>query len=242
MPVYALGRSLAFPPPDQAEEGLIAVGGDLSPARLLLAYRSGIFPWYGDDLPILWHSPDPRCVLVVERLHVGRSLRRALAKAIYELKFDSAFERVIRACKVTARPGQDGTWITDEMERAYVDLHRMGYAHSVEAWQGQELVGGLYGVSLGRIFFGESMFAWKENASKVALVRLAERVARWNFTLIDAQVATPHTLAMGAEEWPRATFLEALREAIAHPTRKGSWANEEPELEPPLDPVIPSPG
>jgi leucyl/phenylalanyl-tRNA--protein transferase len=241
MPVYALGRSLAFPSPDEAEDGLVAVGGDLSAARLLLAYRSGIFPWYGDDLPILWHSPDPRCVLVVDRMHVGRTMRRVLAKGTYEVRFDCAFERVIRACKVTPRPGQDGTWITDEMERAYVNLHRVGYAHSVETWHEGDLVGGLYGVSLGRIFFGESMFARMENASKVALVRLAERVAGWGFQLIDAQVATPHTVAMGAEEWPRARFLEALREALAHPTRKGSWASAEPELEQPSPPVTPSP-
>jgi leucyl/phenylalanyl-tRNA---protein transferase len=144
VPVYALGRALAFPPPDDAEDGLVAVGGDLSPERLLLAYRSGIVPWYDDSLPILWHSPDPRCVFPVEGLHVGRSLRRVLAKATYEVRLDGAFERVIRACKTIPRADQDGTWITEEMERAYVDLHRLGYAHSVEAWQDGELAGGLY--------------------------------------------------------------------------------------------------
>jgi leucyl/phenylalanyl-tRNA---protein transferase len=242
VPVYSIGRALAFPPPDQAEDGLLAVGGDLSPARLLLAYRSGIFPWYSDDLPILWHSPDPRCVLALERLHVGRTLRRAIAQRTYDIRFDTAFERVIRACKATPRPDQDGTWITDEMERAYLRLHRLGYAHSVEAWRGQELVGGLYGVSLGRIFFGESMFTWQPNASKVALVALADKLAPWHFRLIDAQVATPHTLTMGAEEWPRARFLQVLREELDHPTRRGSWAIANPELEPPMPAVIPSPG
>lgn len=242
VPVYSIGRALAFPPPDHAEDGLLAVGGDLSPARLLLAYRSGIFPWYADDLPILWHSPDPRCVLVIERLHVGRTLRRSLARRTYEIRFDSAFEQVIGACKATPRAGQDGTWITDDMERAYVRLHRLGYAHSVEAWQGQELAGGLYGVSVGRIFFGESMFSWQPNASKVALVGLAERIKAWGFRLIDAQVATPNTLALGAEEWPRARFLGELEEALRHPTRRGSWADGEPGLEPPMPAVSRSPG
>jgi leucyl/phenylalanyl-tRNA--protein transferase len=231
VPVYALSRALAFPPPEKAVDGLLAVGGDLSPERLLLAYRSGIFPWYGDDLPILWHSPDPRCVLRVDRLHVGRTLRRTLGRGTYVVRFDTAFGRVIRACQKTPRPGQDGTWITPDMEKAYLELHDMGYAHSVEAWESGELAGGLYGVALGRMFFGESMFAWRPDASKVALVALAERIAAWGFRVIDAQVPTPHTLSMGAEEWPRSKFLEVLREEVAYPTRKGSWGGE-PELEP----------
>ncbi len=226
MPVHALGRALSFPPVDDAEDGLLAVGGDLSPERLLLAYRSGIFPWYDERLPILWHSPDPRCVLPVDRLHVGRSLRRTLAKGTYEVRFDGAFERVIRSCQRAPRAGQNGTWITEEMARAYVVLHELGYAHSVEAWSSGELCGGLYGVSLGRMFFGESMFSRQPDASKVTLVKLAERLQRWGFPLIDAQVATPHTLAMGAEEWPRARFIELLRCELEHPTRRGSWASE----------------
>ena len=232
MPVRPLGRALVFPPLEQAEDGLLAVGGDLSPERLLVAYRSGIFPWYDESLPILWHSPDPRCVLPVDRLHVGRSLRRVVTRGTYDIRYDTAFERVIRACQKTPRPGQDGTWITEEMVRAYVVLHRMGYAHSIEAWLEGELAGGLYGISLGRVFFGESMFAWKPNASKVALVRLAERVARWGFPIIDAQVPTPHTVAMGAEQWPRGTFIAVLRRELRHPTRRGCWAVEEPPLEP----------
>jgi leucyl/phenylalanyl-tRNA--protein transferase len=223
VPVYALGRALAFPPVEKAVDGLLAVGGDLSPERLLLAYSSGIFPWYDERLPILWHSPDPRCVIAVDRLHVGRSLRRVIAKQTYDVRFDTAFERVIEACKETARPGQDGTWITEEMQDAYVELHHQGYAHSVESWQGGELAGGLYGVSLGRVFFGESMFAWRADASKVALVALAETIRRWGFPIIDAQVPTPHTLAMGAEEWPRAKFMDVLRVELAHETRRGSW-------------------
>lgn len=232
VPVYALSRALVFPPPEHAVDGLVAVGGDFSPERLLLAYASGIFPWYDEGLPILWHSPDPRCVLPVDKLHVGRSLRRVIAKGELEVRFDGAFEQVIRACKETPRAGQDGTWITDEMEDAYCRLHEMGYAHSVETWSDGQLAGGLYGVSLGHVFFGESMFSWQPNASKVALVRLAERVGRWGFQLIDAQVPTPNTLAMGAEEWPRARFLDVLRSELAHPTRRGSWAHPEPSLNP----------
>jgi leucyl/phenylalanyl-tRNA--protein transferase len=232
VPVYALTPSLIFPSPEKAVAGLLAIGGDLSPERLLLAYRSGIFPWYDEGLPILWHSPDPRCVLRVDGLHVGRSLRRTIKKGTYEVRYDSDFVQVIRACKDTPRAGQDGTWITEEMEAAYVRLHQMGYAHSVEAWHGGTLAGGLYGVSVGRMFFGESMFAHAPDASKVALVALAERVARWGFPIIDAQVATPHTLAMGAEEWPRPRFLEVLGEALEHPTRRGTWAVPEPPQEP----------
>ena len=157
-----------------------------------------------------------------------------MAKGTYDIRFDSSFEKVVRACKTVPRQGQDGTWITDEMERAYVRLYRMGYAHSVEAWHGSELVGGLYGVSLGRMFYGESMFAREPNASKVALIALAEKVAVWGFRIIDAQVATPQTLAMGAEEWPRSRFLEVMHEELGYPTRKGSWANADPELEPPI--------
>jgi leucyl/phenylalanyl-tRNA--protein transferase len=227
-----LSRAIVFPPPERANEhGLLAVGGDLSPERLLLAYRSGIFPWYDEGLPILWHSPDPRCVLLAGELHVGRTLRRVVRQGEYEVRYDSAFERVVRACAKTPRPGQDGTWITSDMVDAYVRMHELGYAHSVESWQEGELAGGLYGVSLGSMFCGESMFTWKPNASKVALVTLAARVAAWGFRVIDAQVPTPHTMALGAHLWPRSKYLVALREALEHPTRRGSWANEEPELE-----------
>src|SRR5262249_51149162 len=148
--------SLAFPPPDHAEDGLLAVGGDLSPERLLLAYRMGIFPWYEEGFPILWHSPDPRCVLVADRVHVGRSLKKVLKRGGFTVTFDRAFREIIAECKSAYRPGQHGTWITDDMENAYVKLHELGYAHSVEVNVGGEIVGGLYGVSLGRVFFGES--------------------------------------------------------------------------------------
>jgi leucyl/phenylalanyl-tRNA---protein transferase len=231
VPVYALRRALVFPSPSEAVDGLLAVGGDLSTDRLLLAYRMGIFPWYGEGMPILWHSPDPRCVIAVDRVHVGRTLRRTLAKQTYEVRFDTAFEQVIAACQGMPRAGQDGTWITTEMVAAYVELYRQGYAHSVEVWHEGELAGGLYGVSLGRLFFGESMFALQPNASKVALVSLAARIARWGFRIIDSQVATPQTLALGAEEWPRERFLEVLAADVAFPTRRGSWAEPEPPLE-----------
>jgi leucyl/phenylalanyl-tRNA--protein transferase len=231
VPIAVLGRRLVFPPPEASEDGLLALGGDLSSERLLLAYRSGIFPWYAEGLPILWHCPDPRCVLPVDRLHVGRTLRRTVAKRLYHVSFDRAFDGVITACKLTPRRGQDGTWITDEMADAYRELHRLGYAHSVEAWQGGELVGGLYGVSLGTMFFGESMFSWRPSASKVALVQLATRLAEWGFRLIDAQVANDNTLSMGAEQWPREQFLRALREALMHPTRRGSWDEGELKVE-----------
>ena len=223
MPIRVLGRALAFPPPEDAEDGLLAVGGDLSTERLLLAYGSGIFPWYGAGQPVLWHSPDPRCVIPTGSVHVGRSLRRVVAKGGYEIRFDTAFARVIAACKSTPRPGQDGTWITGDMERAYVRLFDEGYGHSIETWQDGDLVGGLYGVSLGRVFFGESMFSWKPNASKVALVHLAETLARWGFPIIDAQVPTPNTVALGAQEWPRERFLRVLAGELRYPTRRGRW-------------------
>jgi leucyl/phenylalanyl-tRNA--protein transferase len=223
VPIRVLGRALAFPPPEDAEDGLLAVGGDLSTERLVLAYSSGIFPWYGAGQPILWHSPDPRCVIPTDRVHVGRSLRRVIAKGDLVIRFDTAFAPVIAACKSTPRPGQDGTWITGDMERAYVRLFEEGYAHSIETWLGDDLVGGLYGVSLGRVFFGESMFSWQPNASKVALVKLAETLHDWGFPIIDAQVPTPTTLALGAEEWPRERFLHLLREELRFPTRRGRW-------------------
>ena len=224
MPVYALSRELVFPPPEDAEDGLLAVGGDLSPERLLLAYESGIFPWYEDGLPILWHSPDPRCVMPLDRVHVGRTLRKVMKRGTYAVSFDTRFRDVIGACKETHRPGQRGTWITGEMQDAYVRLHELGYAHSVEACEGDALVGGLYGVSIGRMFFGESMFSKSPDASKVALVALADKLRAWGFRFIDAQIMTPHTEALGAEEWSRKKFLRALAKEIkAAPTRLGKW-------------------
>jgi leucyl/phenylalanyl-tRNA--protein transferase len=223
-PVYRLGPALAFPDPEESEpDGLLAVGGDLCAQRLLLAYSLGIFPWYGEGLPILWHSPDPRMVLRLDTLHVSRSLRKLLRRGLYEVRLDTAFERVIGRCADAPRRDQDGTWITSDMQRAYGELHRLGYAHSAEAWCEGELVGGIYGVSLGNAFFGESMFAARANASKVALVALAEQLRAWGFEWIDCQVHTPHLERLGAELWPRTRFLAALREALEHPPRVGRW-------------------
>ncbi|MEI7892999.1 MAG: leucyl/phenylalanyl-tRNA--protein transferase [Myxococcales bacterium] len=223
MPVYLLSPALVFPDPEEAEDGLIAVGADLSMERLLLAYRSGIFPWYEEGLPIMWHSPDPRCVLLADAIHVGRSLRKVLRRGYFSVRYDTAFEKIIDACKGTSRSGQRGTWITEEMRAAYVSLHELGFAHSVEVYVGDNLVGGLYGVSLGHMFFGESMFSWVSDASKVALVGLAERLRGWGHNFIDAQVATDHTLGLGAEEWPRTRYLEVLSQNVDKPTQRGSW-------------------
>ena len=225
LPLFLLDDRLVFPDPELAREGLLAVGGDLRPERLLLGYRMGIFPWYHDGLPILWHSPDPRCVIPTDKVHVSRSLARVLRHAEYDVRYDTAFAKVIRACKDAPRSGQDGTWITDEMEDAYLKLHELGLAHSVESHFEGRLMGGLYGVSLGRMFFGESMFSLRSNASKVALVTLAQRLLAEGSRFIDAQVANPTTLSLGAEEWPRRLYLERLAEELtAAPTRRGSWS------------------
>jgi len=223
VPVFRLTRRLEFPPPQLAEDGLLAVGGDLRPDRLILAYSNGIFPWYEEGQPILWHSPDPRMVLRVPALRVPRSVAKVRRKGLYHITLDTAFEEVIRGCATAPRAGQRGTWITPEMESAYGELHRRGLAHSVEAWSGDALVGGLYGVSLGAVFFGESMFTRAPDASKVAFVTLVDALALWGITLVDCQVYTDHLARFGAEEWARSRYLAALREALGHPTRRGRW-------------------
>jgi leucyl/phenylalanyl-tRNA--protein transferase len=187
----------------------------------------GIFPWFSEGMPILWHSPDPRLVLTPDTLHVSRSLRKALRKKPYEIRLDTAFADVIDACARTPRPGQNGTWITADMREAYVELHRRGFAHSAEAWQGPRLVGGLYGVSLGGVFYGESMFADASDASKIAFVTLVRQLAAWGIELIDCQVHTEHLASLGAEEWTRSRFLKALERAMRLPTRKGRWRLDE---------------
>lgn len=224
MPVFALTDELIFPSPEYAEDdGLLAVGGDLRPERLILAYSNGIFPWYNEGLPILWHSPDPRMVLVPDALRVSRSLRQRIKKEPFVLTMDQAFGEVIEACAEIPRPGQDGTWITDEMFNAYIHLFELGLAHSVEAWQDDTLVGGLYGVSIGGVFFGESMFARASDASKVAFVKLIRQLDAWGIHLIDCQVYTDHLARFGAELWPRPRFLQALSTALMQPTRQGRW-------------------
>ena len=224
MPVFRLDENLVFPDPNLAENGLLAVGGDLRPDRLLLAYASGIFPWYDETQPILWHSPDPRMVLEARKLHVPASLKKAIRREPYRLTLDTAFDDVIAACAAARRPDEEGTWITPEMIAAYRKLHLAGYAHSAEAWKGRALAGGLYGVSLGGVFFGESMFTRFPDASKIAFVELVGQLARWGITLIDSQVHTEHLERFGAEEWTRKRYLAALRRALEKPTRKGRWS------------------
>jgi leucyl/phenylalanyl-tRNA--protein transferase len=224
MPVYQLPPEIAFPDPTHAEpDGLLAVGGDLSPERVLAAYASGIFPWPHEGWPLLWFSPDPRMVLFPDELKVSRSLRQTLRRARYDVRFDSAFARVIKECGRVPRPGQDGTWITSGMSRAYTRLHEAGFAHSVEAWHEGRLVGGLYGISLGGAFFGESMFALEPDASKVAFVTLVEQLKGWDFDFVDAQVHTQHLERFGARQIPRDEYLQRLSEALKKPTRRGGW-------------------
>ncbi len=224
MPIYRLPDEHVFPHPSLAEpDGLLAIGGDLHPHRLMLGYASAIFPWYSERQPILWFSPDPRFVLYPERLRVARSLRKRVKQGRYEITMDTAFAEVIRRCKVTRRPRQRGTWITRDMEAAYIALHQQGFAHSVEAWQDGVLVGGLYGVSLGTLFSGESMFAREPDASKVAFVWLVRQLARWGFELIDCQVHTDHLERFGAEHIPRARYLEGLRRMKVQRPRAAPW-------------------
>jgi len=225
MALYRLPREPVFPSPGDAEpDGLLAVGGDLSPERLVAAYAAGIFPWYGDDQPILWWSPDPRLVLRPDWLHLSRSLQRTLRRGTYQVRADTAFAEVIARCAASPRNGQRGTWIVPDMVEAYVRLHALGLAHSFEAWEEGRLVGGLYGVSLGAAFFGESMFAERPDASKVAFARSVEWLAAQGIDLVDCQVRTEHLARFGAREIPRAAFLADLAAALARPTRRGAWS------------------
>ncbi len=224
MPIFRLVDEPIFPPPDYADpSGLLAVGGDLSSERLLEAYRLGIFPWYSDDQPILWWSPDPRFVLQLQDFHISRSLRKTLRQGVFKVTIDRAFDEVIAACAAVPRVGQNGTWITAEMQEAYSKLHGLGYAHSVETWFDGKLSGGIYGVSLGKAFFGESMFHRKTNASKVALAALVEKLKSWSFQFLDAQMTTEHMISLGAREVSRRIFLKQLHLALEHPTRRGKW-------------------
>jgi leucyl/phenylalanyl-tRNA---protein transferase len=226
MPIFRLTEQLRFPPPEYADpDGLLAVGGDLSPERLLLAYSMGIFPWYGEETPILWWSPHPRLVLFPDELKVSRSLQRVIRKGVFQVTMDSGFPDVIAECARVRLKNREGTWIVPEMSAAYCRLHALGYAHSVETWQQGELVGGLYGVALGRVFYGESMFTKRSDASKVALVHLVHRLRSWNFEMIDCQMTTPHLLSLGAREVPRAEYLRRLAAAVKAPHQAGSWAH-----------------
>jgi leucyl/phenylalanyl-tRNA---protein transferase len=224
MPVYRLSQRLVFPDPALAGPGdLVAIGGDLSPERLLLAYASGIFPWPHDGYPLLWFSPDPRMVLPVPDLHVARRLARTLRQGRFTVRLDTACPSVIAACAGVPRAHEEGTWITPAMREAYTRLHAMGFVHSAEAWRDGHLVGGVYGVCLGGVFVGESMFRHVDDASKVALVTLVRQLERWGIGLLDAQLPAPHLAALGARPWPRERYLAALAAALRQETRRGRW-------------------
>ncbi|MBK8253169.1 MAG: leucyl/phenylalanyl-tRNA--protein transferase [Polyangiaceae bacterium] len=224
MKIPRLGNHLSFPPANQASpEGIVAYGGDFRVERLLLAYQSGIFPWPHKGLPLLWFSPNPRFVLLPSCAHVPKSLAKRMKKSPYEIRCDTAFSEVIAACGEVPRPGQDGTWVVPELVRGYEELHAAGFAHSIEAWRNNELVGGLYGVSLGAVFFGESMFAKAPDASKIAFATLLGNLAEWGFGMVDCQVYTDHLDRFGAEEWPRNLFLDALEVCLQVQTRRGKW-------------------
>jgi len=220
----------AFPPVDRAlrePDGLLAAGGDLSPPRLLAAYRRGIFPWYSRGQPILWWCPDPRAILIPGRLKVSRSLAKSIRNHGFVTRLDTAFREVIRACGSSElRPG--GTWLSPEMRAAYLRLHRLGYAHSVETWLDERLVGGLYGVTLGRVFFGESMFSTERDASKVALHRLCTELAARGIEMVDCQMATPHLISLGAELMPRAQFIQLLTGYVGDASTASRWFGATP--------------
>ncbi|MCP4010098.1 MAG: leucyl/phenylalanyl-tRNA--protein transferase [Proteobacteria bacterium] len=214
----------AFPSLEQAsEDGLLAVGGDLSPERLQCAYSLGVFPWFEEGQPILWWSPDPRCILYPEQFKTSRSLRKAVQRASFRVSYDLAFESVIAAC-AAPRDQHAGTWITPGMQNAYGKLHELGCAHSVEVWQGDELVGGLYGVSLGRVFYGESMFSRVSNASKFALKSLCEKLVSKNYKLIDCQLESEHLLSLGAQTIPRAQFIGEMDAALQYDEEFKTWS------------------
>jgi leucyl/phenylalanyl-tRNA--protein transferase len=224
MSIYRLRKELVFPSPHLAnKDGLLAVGGDLSPERLLLAYENGIFPWYDDESPILWWSPDPRMIIEPARFHCSRSLKKALRSGRFTFSFDTAFAEVIQACADAPRPDQDGTWIIPEMIAAYVRLHELGYAHSIECWENGTLAGGLYGISLGSCFFGESMFSRVTDASKSVMAVLCAYMIHWEMPLLDCQIKNPHLESLGAFEIPRKEFLARLSLGMKSPTRVGKW-------------------
>ena len=233
MPVYRIPREHFFPPVSEAEyNGLLGLGGDLHPDRLLLAYKSGIFPWYSQGQPILWFSPDPRFVLIPQEFRISRSLKKFLKRHPFRFTIDQAFNQVIRACAEIPRPHQSGTWITEEMVDAYIELHERGVAHSFEAWMGDELVGGFYGVSIGRIFAGESMFARHPNASKVAFCWGFERLLSWGVVLLDSQVYTEHLERFGAREIPRDDYMRMLTQYSVQSLSEDAWTiAEEAELD-----------
>lgn len=225
-------EDLRFPPVDLASpEGLLAIGGDLRSERLLQAYRAGIFPWYNEGQPILWWSPDPRAILYPDKLKLTRSLKKTLRQGKFRVTLDQAFSQVMQACAAPrARRPEEGTWITQDMLTAYSRLHQQGYAHSIEAWREQELLGGLYGVALGGVFFGESMFSRATDASKVAFAHLVRQLQDWGFSLIDCQVSSAHLISLGAQEIRRQRFMQELEQALHAPGHTGPW-NLDPDLD-----------
>jgi leucyl/phenylalanyl-tRNA--protein transferase len=223
MGIFVLGEDPNVPPVEKSSpEGLLALGGDLSPRRILNAYAQGIFPWFSDESPILWWSPDPRLVLFPEELHISGSMRRTINKNIFHISIDRQFAEVIRHCRLP-RLHEKGTWITDEMEAAYKLLHRMGYAHSIEVWLGNKLAGGLYGISLGSCFFAESMFYRISNASKFGLIKLVQKLRGLHFSFMDCQVTSRHLQTLGAREIPRIEFMDLLRKSMKRETIRGNW-------------------
>lgn len=224
MPVYFLEDEIRFPHPSLADkDGLLAIGGDLSAERLLQAYANGIFPWFDEGSPILWWSPDPRMILVPSEFKRSKSLLQTIRRGTMEIRFDHDFPGVIAACAIAGNREEEGTWITRDMQEAYIKLHELGYAHSVETYLDGKLAGGLYGISLGKAFFGESMFFRERDASKVALAALVDRALEWGFHFIDAQQRTEHLRSLGARPVQRKTFLELLGTAVICPTYKGKW-------------------
>lgn len=224
MPLFRLSERLEFPPARLARvDGLLCMGGDLSQNRILLAYKNGIFPWFSSNEPILWWSPDPRLVLYPADIRISKSLRKKIKKNFFNVTMDIAFEDVIHACAELRIQNGEDTWLVDEMIQAYTDLHKKGYAHSVESWRDGKLAGGLYGISLGGCFFGESMFTRTSDASKTALAALCLYLDQLDFDLIDCQVTTGHMLSMGAVEITRESFLSQLRKSLAKKDMRGTW-------------------
>ena len=225
MPIYLLTDKLNFPPVEGAEDGIVAIGGDLSPERLLLAYQKGIFPLYCEEEPIIWHSPEDRFVLLPDELHISKSMQRVLNSDRFKVTFDMDFPFVIQQCANIDRKEQDGTWITGEMIKAYTELYYLGFAHSVEVWLDDKIVGGVYGVSIGKCFFAESMFHTVSNASKFALIKLVEFLKKYDFLFLDAQVFTEHVTTLGAKEIPRSEFIQMLQRGLKSDNLIGKWTN-----------------
>lgn len=225
MPVYALNTEFpGFPDPRRSDKsGLLAIGGKLDPEWLYIAYSLGVFPWFNSDDPIMWWSPDPRAVIYPGQVNISKSMKTLLRKEVFSLKIDTAFEEVIDRCKLILRRDQDDTWITEDVKTAYIQMHTLGFAHSFETWQGDELVGGLYGVSIGKMFFGESMFSDVSNASKFAFIQLSEILKANSFTLIDCQIPNPHLARMGCFEMKRKDYLRILYANDPRTTIAGDW-------------------